>query len=64
MPIGVLSYGIYLSHYIALDVIGHNVDADIPSPVRVVIALGAPAGAALLDRFVDPYFRRWRAALH
>jgi peptidoglycan/LPS O-acetylase OafA/YrhL len=63
--IGVLSYGIYLSHYIVLDLVSKNVDIDIPSPLRVVIALGvASAYAALLDRYLDPYFRRRRAALH
>jgi peptidoglycan/LPS O-acetylase OafA/YrhL len=63
--IGVLSYGIYLSHYIVLDLVAKNVDVNIPAPVRIVIALAVSAAfATLLDRHVDPYFRRRRAALH
>ena len=63
--IGVLSYGIYLIHQIVLLGLEENLDIDLPDPVRlgaaVLIAIGF---ASLLDRFVDPYFRRRRAALH
>ena len=65
MRIGVLSYGIYLSHYIVLEALGKNVHVAIPAWGRVIIALAVAAGfATLLDRLVDPYFRRRRAALH
>jgi peptidoglycan/LPS O-acetylase OafA/YrhL len=63
--IGVLSYGIYLSHYVVLGVLDKNVHRAIPSPVRLAIALAvALLFASLVDRLVDPYFRRRRAALH
>jgi peptidoglycan/LPS O-acetylase OafA/YrhL len=63
--IGVLSYGVYLSHFIILDLIAQNVHVQIPNIVRAFLALAlACAFAALLDRYVDPYFRRRRAALH
>jgi peptidoglycan/LPS O-acetylase OafA/YrhL len=63
--IGVLSYGVYLSHFVVLEILQTNVHRSIPSPVRLAIALGiALLFASLVDRFVDPYFRRRRAALH
>jgi peptidoglycan/LPS O-acetylase OafA/YrhL len=63
--IGVLSYGIYLTHAIALQVLIQNVHVDMPPLVRFGIAVGASAGfASVVDRYVDPYFRRRRAALH
>jgi peptidoglycan/LPS O-acetylase OafA/YrhL len=63
--IGVLSYGIYLVHFIVLEFIAQNFHRHIPGIVLALIVLAIAAGyAALLDRFVDPYFRRRRAALH
>jgi peptidoglycan/LPS O-acetylase OafA/YrhL len=63
--IGVLSYGIYLTHAIALEALTQNVHVDLPPLVRFGIAVAASAGfASVVDRYVDPYFRRRRAALH
>ncbi|MET0147365.1 MAG: acyltransferase, partial [Ilumatobacteraceae bacterium] len=63
--IGVLSYGIYLTHFIVLAAVDKTIDVKIPNVARIVIALGASAGfAVLIDRYVDPYFRRRRSALH
>lgn len=63
--IGVFSYAIYLSHFIILEVLRENVDATIPPAGRTAIALAGSIGfAALLDRFLEPFFRRRRAALH
>lgn len=63
--IGVLSYGIYLTHSIVIGTVEHNVHVKIPNAALVLIALGVSAGfATLIDKFVDPYFRRRRAALH
>src|SRR5262249_46376917 len=60
--IGILSYGIYLIHDVVLNVMPAT--APIPNWARFVIAVSVSAGfAALLDRCVDPYFRRRRAAL-
>ena len=64
--IGVLSYGIYLIHQIVLQGMEATVDLDLPEPgARSVLAVLIAVGfAPLLDRYVDPYFRRRRAALH
>jgi peptidoglycan/LPS O-acetylase OafA/YrhL len=60
--IGVLSYGIYLIHDVVLSALPTSVN--IPNWARFGIALAVSvAFAALLDRFLDPYFRRRRAAL-
>ncbi len=61
--LGVLSYGIYLSHFIVIEVV-NSANPDVANPVRLAIALaGAVAFAEFLDRLIDPYFRRRRAAL-
>jgi peptidoglycan/LPS O-acetylase OafA/YrhL len=63
--IGVLSYGIYLSHYIVLNLIAEHSGVELPHAARAVLALGITVVyASILDRVVDPYFRRRRAALH
>jgi peptidoglycan/LPS O-acetylase OafA/YrhL len=63
--IGVLSYGIYLIHDVVLHTLPSSTELNIPSWGRLSIAVAASVGfAALLDRYVDPYFRRRRAALH
>ncbi len=63
--IGVLSYGIYLLHDVLIHLIDQNIDVTLPPPVRFATAVGlSVALATLLDRHVDPYFRRKRAALH
>ena len=63
--IGVLSYGIYLIHQIVLQGMESTVDLELPNWARLGLAVLIAVGfAALLDRFVDPYFRRRRAALH
>ena len=63
--IGVLSYGIYLIHQVVLSAIPDRVRSNIPNAVYLVLGLIIAVGfAALLDRYVDPYFRRRRAALH
>jgi peptidoglycan/LPS O-acetylase OafA/YrhL len=60
--IGVLSYGIYLIHDVIISALPGNVQ--IPNFLRLLLGLGLAAGfAALIDRYVDPYFRRKRAAL-
>ena len=60
--IGVLSYGIYLIHDVILYLL--PIDVHIPNWGRFLIAVAAAVGfAELLDRCVDPYFRRKRAAL-
>jgi peptidoglycan/LPS O-acetylase OafA/YrhL len=60
--IGVLSYGIYLIHDVVISALPG--DVHIPDWGRFVIAITVSIGfAALIDRFVDPYFRRRRAAL-
>lgn len=60
--IGVYSYAIYLIHYIVIALLAANGPAVYSSPyVMFPSALAISiAFAALLDRFVDPYFRRLR----
>ena len=63
--VGVLSYGIYLIHHVILFAVGETIDLTIPPVGRLAIALtGSLMFAGALDRWVDPYFRRRRAALH
>ena len=60
--LGVLSYGIYLIHDVILSAM--PADIHIPNWARFILGVALAAGfAALLDRLVDPYFRRKRAAL-
>ena len=63
--IGVLSYGIYLIHDVVIEAIGTNLHLNIPPWFRFGLVLAISIGfAAVIDRYVDPYFRRKRAALH
>jgi peptidoglycan/LPS O-acetylase OafA/YrhL len=60
--LGVLSYGIYLIHDVILSAM--PADIHIPNWARFLLGLALAAGfATLLDRLIDPYFRRKRAAL-
>jgi peptidoglycan/LPS O-acetylase OafA/YrhL len=60
--IGVLSYAIYLIHDVILSAL--PVSVNLPNEVTLVVGLALSIGfATLLDRLVDPYFRRKRAAL-
>jgi peptidoglycan/LPS O-acetylase OafA/YrhL len=62
--IGVLSYGIYLIHDVVLETLSSNLHVNIPSWSRLTVALAVSlAYASSLDHYVDPYFRRRRAAL-
>jgi peptidoglycan/LPS O-acetylase OafA/YrhL len=62
--IGVLSYGIYLIHDVVLEALATSVHVNIPPVARFTFALTVSiAFASLLDHYVDPYFRRRRAAL-
>jgi peptidoglycan/LPS O-acetylase OafA/YrhL len=62
--IGVLSYGIYLIHYIVLELVSSSSDVQLPNSVRAALTLAIAIGfAVFLDRVIDPYFRRKRAAL-
>jgi peptidoglycan/LPS O-acetylase OafA/YrhL len=63
--IGVLSYGIYLIHSVVLHAIPDDIDARLPSSGRVIVAVTlSVVFATIVDRCIDPYFRRRRAALH
>ena len=63
--IGVLSYGIYLIHDIFLEALATDVHVSMPSWLRFGLAVGVSVVfATILDRYIDPYFRRKRAALH
>ena len=63
--IGVLSYGIYLLHDVVVSTLDWNVDVALPAWLRFAVAVGMSIVlATLLDRYLDPYFRRKRAALH
>jgi peptidoglycan/LPS O-acetylase OafA/YrhL len=63
--IGVLSYGIYLLHDVVVSTLAWNVDVALPAWLRFAVAVGMSIVlATLLDRYLDPYFRRKRAALH
>jgi peptidoglycan/LPS O-acetylase OafA/YrhL len=62
--VGILSYGIYLIHDVVLEALASSVHVTVPPVVRLGLALAVSiAFASLLDRYVDPYFRRRRAAL-
>jgi peptidoglycan/LPS O-acetylase OafA/YrhL len=62
--IGILSYGIYLIHDVVLQALATSVHVTIPPVVRFVFAMAVSiAFASFLDRCIDPYFRRRRAAL-
>lgn len=63
--IGALSYAIYLIHYIVIHSLSATLPVDLPRwgmfALTVAIAVGF---ASAIDRHLDPYFRRRRAALH
>jgi peptidoglycan/LPS O-acetylase OafA/YrhL len=62
MKIGVYSYVIYLIHYVIIRLIAANAPAIAEKPylvfpIAILVSIGL---AALLDRFVDQYFRKLR----
>jgi peptidoglycan/LPS O-acetylase OafA/YrhL len=63
--LGVYSYAIYLIHYVVIKVIASNAPAVAVKPFLVfpISLLISIAYAAVIDRFVDPYFRRLRNQL-
>ena len=63
--IGILSYGIYLIHVVAIEIWTWLIGDHISTPAMVAFTLATSvAFAVLIDRLVDPYFRRRRAQLH
>jgi len=60
--LGVYSYAIYLIHHVVIETIVSNAPALAAWPAVVSLAalLIAIAYAAVIDRFVDPYFRQLR----
>lgn len=65
VKVGIYSYSIYLVHYVIINLLETHVEVARMRPVLLSAALLASvAYAMLIDRYVDPYFRRLRKRMH